>query len=570
MSRMASVMEVRITALITIMLASMGMEVAADTQCSNFNVFSVPYDIYGYDIDSKGVDATSSCSCASKCGSESRCTFFSFDKEDGLCYMKRTLENGGFTYFLTSNNDFLALDGAIGDEASRNKRLGVSSNVDEATCKRYCRNNSDCRYASLLDGECKWYRGSGQTGIVGVNLKSLSAPKPSAPPPTPSPSQSPSPQPSPTDNTPPSVPSDVTSSTAIPSSTNTSDSLSSTVTSASIQSQPPSNQQQQNNTILLVSTVFKEGGSSPTAGSNSSDASSGGLPAGLVPGLSVGAGVLLIVSAVMLFIAHKRKPKKRDSLSGSSTESSRTPPPQQQPHQQSFPMESISVTMPRSPSAVASLNVPPSNILPRSSPEYIRPFPLAEKSPSKVGLSPFPTPSWSTSPTTTKNIASDPANIDFSRASNTVRNQNSVESMDSAAALLPQGLHRDITLTPANAKLVAAGESEKFPVKGSYNASSQPSPMSNEHSAHRNLANPEILSWTTNDVSNALVSAGVSTSYVEILRDNNVNGYSLLVLNEDRLKGMGVEPQSARMLVLTAVNILRSDRSIAEAPPQYF
>ncbi|KAJ3108819.1 hypothetical protein HDU97_010091 [Phlyctochytrium planicorne] len=88
----------------------------------------------------------------------------------------------------------------------------------------------------------------------------------------------------------------------------------------------------------------------------------------------------------------------------------------------------------------------------------------------------------------------------------------------------------------------------------------------------RTLGNPQILGWSSQQVADALVASGVSTHHVDLLRENEVNGYSLLLLNDGRLKEMGVEPQSGRLLLLTAINLLRANRTISiqsDAPPQY-
>ncbi|KAJ3103546.1 hypothetical protein HDU97_010046 [Phlyctochytrium planicorne] len=92
------------------------------------------------------------------------------------------------------------------------------------------------------------------------------------------------------------------------------------------------------------------------------------------------------------------------------------------------------------------------------------------------------------------------------------------------------------------------------------------------------LASAErIEGWTTDQVVAALAEAGVAPNYVAILNKNMVNGYLLLRLTDEELEGMGVRSQTARNMILYAVDQIRGRgevvRSVETLPredlPQY-
>ncbi|KAJ3104829.1 hypothetical protein HDU97_008799 [Phlyctochytrium planicorne] len=64
----------------------------------------------------------------------------------------------------------------------------------------------------------------------------------------------------------------------------------------------------------------------------------------------------------------------------------------------------------------------------------------------------------------------------------------------------------------------------------------------------------EIAGWTCFQVQEALVASGVDSDSVRILTNNGVNGYLLLLLSDEKLKSMGIEPLSARNSILLAIN----------------
>ncbi|KAJ3103638.1 hypothetical protein HDU97_009977 [Phlyctochytrium planicorne] len=532
-----------------IVVASIILGVASDSICNQnndpFNVFGYqPFDIFNYDITNSGVaDVASACDCASICSRISSCVFFTYDNSEKpfMCFTKNVPANGGLTFFKGSDG-FLTIEGALNDDYN-NQRLGLLSGSSEAACKAQCEGNSKCRYASLLAGQCRWYQGSTEPGQVGLALKFVKvAPMPSTPNPTSSPTL-----PSPTAPTSPNSPNSPSSpsSPQSPDSSNNNNNNTPGAPSGAVSSLPISSgtltpdtislaPSPSPNTVVFQTTILKvEGGPTVTspAGSNSSEASTG-LPMGLVAGLGAAGALVVIIAAAVLLIVYKRKPKKRDTELSTSISSSRTPPPQQHPVVPDFGVSLI----------VGAAH--------RASEDTLRPVPDDEKFP-KLDISSIPAPTWAPEKDSSLSIPPD-----------------ALEPLHT----MPPRLRRDVTVTRNNAKALSAGQSEKVPMIGYFKDSHQPASDSLHQAPQQNLTNPEMLKWTADDVSRELTSAGVSTYSVDILRANNVDGYSLLVLNEDHLKGMGVEPRSARLLVLTAVNILRGDEPAVvqqDGPPQY-
>ncbi|KAJ3108316.1 hypothetical protein HDU97_001441 [Phlyctochytrium planicorne] len=86
-------------------------------------------------------------------------------------------------------------------------------------------------------------------------------------------------------------------------------------------------------------------------------------------------------------------------------------------------------------------------------------------------------------------------------------------------------------------------------------------------------ARPKASLWTVDEVSNNLAVAGVSSATIRILKDNNVNGFGLLVLDHPSLAALGFDSLSAQQL-LNVINVIRAGEGTrrgltAEAPPQY-
>ncbi|KAJ3103538.1 hypothetical protein HDU97_010038 [Phlyctochytrium planicorne] len=90
----------------------------------------------------------------------------------------------------------------------------------------------------------------------------------------------------------------------------------------------------------------------------------------------------------------------------------------------------------------------------------------------------------------------------------------------------------------------------------------------------------EISGWSPRQVGVALIKAGVAPMFVERLQQNNVTGYRLLLLTDQHLKDMNVEPVTARNMILYAVDHIAQrqkagdasrvgEAGALEAPPTY-
>ncbi|KAJ3219497.1 hypothetical protein HDU67_000910 [Dinochytrium kinnereticum] len=84
------------------------------------------------------------------------------------------------------------------------------------------------------------------------------------------------------------------------------------------------------------------------------------------------------------------------------------------------------------------------------------------------------------------------------------------------------------------------------------------SESSEESQAARDLS--DLARWSPSEVEQFLLLAGVGSHLVEILKGNGIDGYQLLLLNEQRLLDGGVELSTARSLILHVVDELRSGR----------
>ncbi|KAJ3103632.1 hypothetical protein HDU97_009971 [Phlyctochytrium planicorne] len=561
-------------------LTAMGAKAKEDSQCNNFYVFADQLDIYGYEAFQELVHATALSNARVRV--DVPCKFFItfipvadhvssasvfFDTQKKKCYLKKSPGNGGTTFFKTSN-DFIAIVGAVTDDApTKNQFLAGFSGLDDGTCKSKCQLNSSCRYASLQDGKCRLYKGSPQPGILGVNLnfarlavdpppeRSPSESLPSAPQPSPPLSSS-----TPSDAVPPEAASDFISSTLtslFPSLAENSSQLAVDTAGIPITQADSSSfiTQQRNNTVSLATSILKTTGNpiiTLPAESKITDGSPPAMSIGLIVGLGVGAGILLIIAASLVYAAaSKRKPQKRDSLSASSSSNTiaRTASPDHEEQEyDAIQRASSSFGFPSFPVA-AAFNNPQ---FPAASPaEFLYQYPVVEKTPSKVGLPAYPTNAnnkFTNLATFSGGEASPPSNILQQQK------KKSCESLDDAVIMPLHHLHRDL-------KLAAADKATMVSVNGRH-----------DHTTPTQ-DNPEILSWTAQDVADALVSAGLSSYYVDLLKENNVGGYSLLMLNDRSLKEIGVESRSARLLVLTAVDFLRGEQPglgiQTEALPNY-
>ncbi|KAJ3093870.1 hypothetical protein HDU97_008892 [Phlyctochytrium planicorne] len=71
----------------------------------------------------------------------------------------------------------------------------------------------------------------------------------------------------------------------------------------------------------------------------------------------------------------------------------------------------------------------------------------------------------------------------------------------------------------------------------------------------------DVSQWDVEQVRAWLVDAGVSQNIVDIMKANNVNGYSLLLISDQSLRDIGIGSATARNLMLYAVSQLRDGGS---------
>ncbi|KAI8844900.1 hypothetical protein BC829DRAFT_481333 [Chytridium lagenaria] len=90
----------------------------------------------------------------------------------------------------------------------------------------------------------------------------------------------------------------------------------------------------------------------------------------------------------------------------------------------------------------------------------------------------------------------------------------------------------------------------------------------------------DVAGWSTAEVGEWLMSVGIGPALTDILRANAVTGSTFLLLSDQRLAGMGIEPPSARTVIMALVEEARRTAGIQitvvppvtrsdDAPPQY-
>ncbi|KAJ3101111.1 hypothetical protein HDU97_001636 [Phlyctochytrium planicorne] len=522
----------------------MGAKAKEDSQCNNFYVFADQLDVYGYEEFQEPAHATALSNARVR--ADVPCKLFNtfvvadhvssasvfFDTQKKKCYLKKTPGNGGTTFFKTSN-DFIAIVGAVTDDAPTKNQFLVSPVWMMALANRDANSTAPadmrrCRMASV--------------DFDPPPERSASQPSPSPQQPSPPLSSS-----TPSDDVAPGATSDFISSaltSLVPSLGQNASQL--TVDTAGIPITKTDSSsfitQQRNKTVSLVTSILKTTGNpiiTLPAESKTADATPPSMPIGLVVGLGVGAGILLIIAASFInAAASKSKAQKRNSLSASSSSNTiaRTPSPDNQEQDYSIQPASSSAGYPSFPPA-AVFNNPQFPVA--SPPEFFYQYPLVEKTSSQVGLPAYPT--------SANNNFTNPATFNGgkeSRPSNMLQQQKkkSSEGLNDAIVIPMPHIHQDL-------KLPVANTATKVSVKGRLDSTAQ------------TQDNLEILSWTAQDVADALLSAGLSSYYVDLLKEKNVGGYSLLMLDDGSLKGIGVESRSARLLVLTAVDFLRGEQT---------
>ncbi|KAJ3103644.1 hypothetical protein HDU97_009983 [Phlyctochytrium planicorne] len=594
-----------------LMLASLAK---ADSFCNDFTILNtVNYDIVGFDLlQSPFPRELDECACATRCKNDPECAFFSFDPSTRLCYTKKPRPETQNLSFFKHDGVMITLSGSIAEIDNNNKI--VNSRTDKGTeylCKSWCLDVFECRYATLEVKPsvviCKLFAGTGNESIVGVRAAPKVVPpaadSSSTPASNPSSPSLPSPPLSPSPPSPP-WPGD---STAIPnppvgtSATQASGPLA-TSSSPSLLTSPPSQNPVAQPSIIVVTSVIGStaGNPNPTEQNNGGN---GSYSAGLGVGLGIAAGMLTIIASVVVYVMFQRKPKKAEYLPTSTpAPTARSPSAQGLVSVQSLESDVAVLSDSRdfaisTPEPIMTMNGGPARF-------------DREKEPSKVDVAGFAGPvrkqssgSGSLFSDATIYRAGSPGeafeapNVPFSKSipltgeptrfegSTSLKKPKSFDTGQEGIASAFKGsssthpeLHKSKSFgSRVLEKSAASRASEKVAITNSTSSmKSDPTqlliPTFHLVPSPRPLANQEMLAWTSQEVSDALMAAGVSNSHVEILRANDVNGYTLLLLNDGRMKEMGIEPQSARLLVMTAVNILRADQSIAiqnEAPPQY-
>ncbi|KAJ3094014.1 hypothetical protein HDU97_008683 [Phlyctochytrium planicorne] len=66
----------------------------------------------------------------------------------------------------------------------------------------------------------------------------------------------------------------------------------------------------------------------------------------------------------------------------------------------------------------------------------------------------------------------------------------------------------------------------------------------------------QIAGWNVEQVATALTGVGVALTFVEKFRENNITGYMLLLITDQRLKEMGVDLQASRNMILYAIDCI--------------
>ncbi|KAJ3108317.1 hypothetical protein HDU97_001442 [Phlyctochytrium planicorne] len=116
-----------------------------------------------------------------------------------------------------------------------------------------------------------------------------------------------------------------------------------------------------------------------------------------------------------------------------------------------------------------------------------------------------------------------------------------------------------------------------LPVLASETAPIRSEPVSSSRSPSPSSDGPvtapsKISVWSVEQVSAALIQAGASGEAVEVLKENNVNGFGLLVIDHPSLLDMGFETFDADAL-LRVIGVVRAGEGLVEdgaaAPPTY-
>ncbi|KAJ3107386.1 hypothetical protein HDU97_004268 [Phlyctochytrium planicorne] len=77
-----------------------------------------------------------------------------------------------------------------------------------------------------------------------------------------------------------------------------------------------------------------------------------------------------------------------------------------------------------------------------------------------------------------------------------------------------------------------------------------------------------ISSWNPDQVASVLASAGVNKGFIDIMKEQGVDGNQLVQLDHENLEQMGIGPFNARVLLLIAIGMLK-EKNEGDGPPGY-
>ncbi|KAJ3094313.1 hypothetical protein HDU97_008249 [Phlyctochytrium planicorne] len=311
----------------------------------------------------------------------------------------------------------------------------------------------------------------------------------------------------------------------------------------------------------------------PSPTGTGSDPSKSGADAGsstsssMLPiGLGVAAIVLIVLLAGVGFFVYRRRQQKDRALEMKSLPNPATSfylSPASQP-QSTIAVPEATITMPSGPSPIPSISATPNqNSFQGSGGLWTNEVRVNEK--GNIGASPAAIELQSGSSTDYKQVYSQPP-IETLQITPPDRN-NSLPAWTEKQALSQtygmQGANssQGVTAFPT-------AESEKRAL--AENLASEP--LVNVP-IHATSVPSNVASWTPEQVTAALVQAGASPFAISVLKDNNVNGFGLLVLDQRSLVALGFNDIEAQQ-VLNVINVIRAGSGLVrsattEAPPQY-
>ncbi|KAJ3103635.1 hypothetical protein HDU97_009974 [Phlyctochytrium planicorne] len=567
----------------------------ADQVCNTFSVLdTLPYNIAGFNLHDSGwplVDDV--CACARMCQVEAGCIFFSYHTinckftQAVLCSTilanPYNLSKFNPHHFISTSatcaTDNIKIDGKSSSYFRNLTSFEENPTSSEDDCKKRCFNDSRCRYSTLtvlpLDAQrCQLYSGSTRAAITGIGLNFAKADTMVSAPPPQNPENPQNPQPSvpvdpqtvqpgqpaqtnavsapngdpasgPAQSGTGSINSETPSATGGPSNpASASPSSLSSVGATNQLGQPP----------VTVTSVVTLSANNASSVSDPGNAASGSVPIVSI-GLGVGALLLVVTAGIAIGIVARRKIGKTAEPDGlTNLEDRRSPSPQQSLimfQQGKSSVEPIRLANLRTPTPYQEIfisNNESQDTLERTNLSAGETSHSTKDYPSKVDVGEIHQEPSANRLYSGPTITGPPPSSRPSETSNISRGITLFGSLPEAHINVPvEG---------------AAAMAKSLERKGVADIANSPP---------RSERQQEMLTWSPQQVASALILGGVAPHFANILEDNRVNGYLLLLLNEERLERMSIEPQSARLLILTAVNILIAGQNelAPEGPPLY-